>query len=121
MAVIKLFLESFTQIDPILEMKNKHKRSKLERIEDEDFFSRRFYGRVIGDFYIKIYLDNVNYSNVMNNLNETDLLNLMLKCNMTKKSRDKYLKLFSNYMVQDESNRIRQQKLMLINPYVTYS
>lgn len=57
----------------------------------------------------------------MNNLNETDLLNLMLKCNMTKKSRDKYLKLFSNYMVQDESNRIRQQKLMLINPYVTYS
>lgn len=42
MAVIKLFLESFTQIDPILEMKNKHKRNKLERIEDEDFFQEDF-------------------------------------------------------------------------------
>ena len=68
-------------------------------------------------FFMKIYVRNRDYSNILDELSENELENLMLKCKISKKTRERYAKIYLKFKALEEEKQKILQELILHNPY----
>lgn len=59
---------------------------------------------------MKLYIENVDYSNIFDNLRQSDFEELLLRCRITKKYKDKYLKLYFKYLSLEIEKRKKYNK-----------
>ena len=112
--IISAFLKHFSEAEQIISVKEFQEISDTER---KHYFSHRFYYGFGNSFYVTLYIKNVDYSNILNSFSESDLETLMLKCKITKRTREKYLRLYIKYRALDGEKQKMLQELILCNPY----
>lgn len=84
--------------------------------EAKAFLKRRFYFECGNAFYTRLYIKNVDYSNIIDELSESWLETLMLKCKISKKIKEKYMKLYIQFKMLDENSKKIFQDLILNDP-----
>lgn len=60
----------YQEFDTYLGQRDYQDIKEKPRIE---FFSRRFYGRTLEKFYARLFLENTDYSNIMDEISEENL------------------------------------------------
>lgn len=111
--IIKAFLEQFLEAEQII------CRKEFQEIPDEErnnYISRRFYCGYGNAFYLRLYVRNMDYSNIMDELSEGELEHLMLKCKIPKRTREKYSKLYLKYKGLEKEKQKTLQELVLRKP-----
>lgn len=73
--VIISFLNMYQEFDTYLGQRDYQDIKEKPRIE---FFSRRFYGHTLEKFYVRLFLENTDYSNIMDEISEEKFENLMI-------------------------------------------
>ena len=111
--IITAFLEDYDEIERLIDNNEFQKSSQEERKNYARNWSRYIRRN---SFYMKLYIENVDYSNIFDNLRQSDFEELLLRCRITKKYKDKYLKLYSKYLSLDIEKRKKIQQIMLRNP-----
>lgn len=112
--IIKAFLEQFSEVEQII---NGRAFQEITDVERRHYISRIFYSRYGNVFYMRLYIRNVDYSNIMNVLSVDKLENLMLKCKISKRTREKYAKLYIKFKSLEEEKQTILQDLILCDPY----
>lgn len=112
--IIESFLEQFTEVERIIS------RKEFQELPDEErkhYFANRFLGTYGKAFYMRLYIKNVDYSGVLSELSENVLETLLLKCKVTKRAREKYMKLYNKYQLLDREKQKILQDLILCNSF----
>ena len=112
--IIETFLEQFSEAEQIISKK------EFQEVPDEErnhYIRRRFYFGYGNVFYMRTYIRNVDYSSILDDLSESGLESLMLKCKISKKTRKKYAELYIKYKALDEEKQKTLQELILCIPY----
>ena len=112
--IISEFLKQFSETEQIISVKQ---FQEMTGAEGKHYFSHRFYSGCVNSFYERLCIRNADYSNILNNFSENDLETLMLKCKVTKRTREKYLRLYIKYRALDGEKQKMLQELMLCNPF----
>lgn len=113
--VIISFLNMYQEFDTYLGQR------KYQEIKEEpgiEFFSGRFYVRTLENFYVQLFLENTDYSSILDKISEEKFENLMIQCKLTKRRREKYQRLLSEYLLLDKERQSNLQKIMLTNPRI---
>ncbi|WP_158573586.1 NACHT domain-containing protein [Agathobacter rectalis] len=113
--VIISFLNMYQEFDTYLGQR------KYQEIKEEpgiEFFSGRFYVRTLENFYVRFFLENTDYSSILDEISEEKFENLMIQCKLTKRRREKYQRLLSEYLLLDKERQSNLQKMMLTNPRI---
>lgn len=113
--VIISFLNMYQEFDTYLGQR------KYQEIKEEpgiEFFSGRFYVRTLENFYVRLFLENTDYSSILDEISEEKFENLMIQCKLTKRRREKYQRLLSEYLLLDKERQSNLQKMMLTNPHI---
>ena len=113
--IIEAFLGQFPDVEQIIS------RKEFQEISDEKrkhYIDRRFLQRCGNAFFMKIYVRNMDYSNILDELSENELENLMLKYKISKKEREKYAKLYLKFKALEEDKQRKLQELILCTPYM---
>ena len=108
--IIETFLEQFLDAERIIS------RKEFQEIPDQQrkrYISRDFLCECENVFYIRLYIENVQYNKIMNGITESDLNALMLECNVSKKTREKYAKLYRKYKALDVKKQRILQEIIL--------
>lgn len=111
--IIKAFLEQFSEAEQMI------CRKEFQEIPDEErnnYFSRRFYCGYGNAFYLRLYVKNMDYANIMDELSESKLEHLMLKCKIPKRTREKYSKLYLKFKGLEKEKQKILQELVLRKP-----
>lgn len=111
--IITAFLEDYDEIERLIDNNEFQKSSQEERKNYARNWSRYI---CRNSFYMKLYIENVDYSNIFDNLRQSDFEELLLRCRITKKYKDKYLKLYFKYLSLEIEKRKKIQQIMLRNP-----
>lgn len=112
--IISEFLKQFSETEQIISVKQ---FQEMTGAEGKHYFSHRFYSGCVNSFYERLCIRNADYSNILNDFSENDLETLMLKCKVTKRTREKYLRLYIKYRALDGEKQKMLQELMLCNPF----
>lgn len=113
--VIISFLNMYQEFDTYLGQR------KYQEIKEEpgiEFFSGRFYVRTLENFYVRFFLENTDYSSILDEISEEKFENLMIQCKLTKRRREKYQRLLSEYLLLDKERQSNLHKMMLTNPRI---
>lgn len=111
--IIKAFLEQFSEAEQVI------CRKEFQEISDEErnnYISRRFYCGYGNAFYLRLYVRNIDYSNIVDELSESELEHLMLKCKIPKRTREKYSKLYLKFKGLEKEKQKIFQELVLCKP-----
>ena len=112
--IIEAFLKQFFEVEQIIS------RKEFQEISDEKrkhYIGRSFLIKCGNAFFMKIYVRNKDYSNILAELSENELENLMLKCKISKKTRERYAKIYLKFKALEEEKQKILQELILHNPY----
>ncbi|MBR1693020.1 MAG: NACHT domain-containing protein [Lachnospiraceae bacterium] len=112
--IIKMFLKQFPEVEPIISKKG---GQEIPDEEKKHFINRRLYYGYGNAFYMRLYIENVDYTNILDELSENELENLMLKCKISKKEREKYVRLYIKFKVLEEEKQRILQELIICKPY----
>lgn len=101
--IIVLFLEQISEIESIID------RKALKELPDEErkhYIRSRFHFLPdVNAFYLRLYIKYGNCSNLLLSLSESELETLLLKYKISKKAREKYLKLYIKYQALTEEEK----------------
>ena len=110
--IVKGFLDQYWNMEKMIERKD------FEYIQDTtrmELFRYRFFRCFENEFYMNLYLENVECNNIISKMNKDELEDLMTHCMVTKKEKEKYKKKFSKFKEFDEEKQENLQKLFLIS------
>ena len=110
--IIVSFLNMYKEFDTYLGQRDFLEIKEKSGVE---FFASKFYVRTLENFYVRLFLENVDYSKIMNNISEEKFENLMIQCKFTKRRREKYQRLLSEYLLLDKERQGNLEKIMLTN------
>ena len=114
LSIIEAFLENFLQLEKMMNKK------EFQEICDEKlkaYARRRFYVGYENTFYMRIYVENTDLSNILYNLSENELENLMLKNRISKRTKEKFTKAYKRFIKLDKKKQKWFMEVMLYNPY----
>ncbi len=110
--IIKSFLEELPEMEQIID------RKELQKLSDEGqrrYIKSRFRFAYENAFYLQLYIKHVDYANLLSTLSEIGFDALLLKCKVSKKTREKYMKLFIRYQSLTEETKEMLNEVILYN------
>lgn len=114
--IIKSFLEELPELEQVI---NRKELKELPEEERKRYIKSRFrlgYGNA---FYLQLYIKHADYTNLLSALSESEFDTLLLKCKVSKKTREKYMKLYIKYQSLTEETKKMFNEVILYNPYRT--
>lgn len=114
--IIKSFLEQLPELEQI---DDKKELKDLPDEEREHYIRSRFRFAYGNTFYLRIYFRYADYANLLAELSESGVEALLLKCKVSKKTREKYMKLYIRYQALTNEKKKRLCDVITYNPYRT--
>lgn len=114
--IIEFFLEQLTEIEPIIVGKA---LKELPNEERQRYIRSRFRLPYGNTFYLRLYIKYEDCVNLLSSLSESELETLLLKCKISKRIREKYMKLYIRYQALTEETKKMLDEIILYNPHST--
>ncbi|WP_026491147.1 NACHT domain-containing protein [Butyrivibrio sp. XPD2002] len=111
--IIKYFLEQFPDVEKMIWRKWSLDISDEKR---KQYIKHRFYTGYGNTFFMNVYIENVDYSNIIQELSKKKLEKLMGQIKVHNKTREKCLRLFEQYTILDVKKQRVLQEILLSNP-----
>lgn len=112
--IINSFLEQLPELERIVD------RKELKELQDEErrrYIRSRFHFAYGNIFYLRLYIRYADCANLLSALSESGLEALLLKCKVSKRTREKYMKLYIRYQALTEETKKEFCDVITFNPY----
>lgn len=111
--IIKSFLEELPEMEQMIDREEFQKLPKEERWR---YIKSRFRFAYGNAFYLQLYIRHADYNNLLSTLSESGFDTLLLKCKVSKKTREKYMKLYLKYQSLTEEKKEMFNEVIIYNP-----
>lgn len=114
--IVESFLE---QIPRIEQMINKKRNKEFLDVEQQHYIAHKVHFLYSKIFYVKLYIRYDDCINLFSVFTENELDTLLLKRKVTKREKEKYMKLYIKYQSLTEETKKMFNEVILYNPYRT--
>ncbi|WP_369297990.1 NACHT domain-containing NTPase [uncultured Neglectibacter sp.] len=100
--VVETLLEELSEIAQVI---NRKVFEELPNEEKQNYISYRFYGGDGNSFYSRLYIEYAEYRDLLLRLSRDELETLHSRCKISKRERERNMKLYNKYQAFDEETK----------------